>query len=353
VGRDTRKVAFGPYPGPRVSPGCSSSAVSAVVAGLGCGGGAAAYVSTTGTSAKELHERCAALAWARASISSADHPDSWPTTLDATLHSTLLGLYPLPPHRGTDSPPSDFLRLATSIQLYDPNPPPVAGPSASAGAASHPSSGGGGLINIARPSQPTNILAFSTARRTLRLLPVHARRPRQQLNSSTKADNASGMRALTNSSPSTQQKSPRMMMHDELAALLPLEVYLALYSAAGMGPERRSKFHKACKDFTVTGVLDNTTSAAFGHQTRLALPEDQHFDAFRRGRALAGAGRSAPTCPAAFSEQVAREKSGFSKFSWASAPCKPSGPPSSWPSKATTRSPAPRLTICGPLSPSR
>jgi hypothetical protein len=67
------------------------------------------------------------------------------------------------------------------------------------------------------------------------------------------------------------------------------------------------KLHKACKDSTVTAVLDNTTPAFFGHQTLLALQADQHFDAFKCGCALAGTGRSAPTGPAAFNEQVARE----------------------------------------------
>jgi hypothetical protein len=97
------------------------------------------------------------------------------------------------------------------------------------------------------------------------------------------------------------------MMHDELAALLPPEAYLTLDSAAGMDLERRAKLHKACKDSTVTAVLDNTTPASFGHQTLLALQKDQHFDAFKCGRALAGTDRSAPTGPAAFNEQVARE----------------------------------------------
>jgi hypothetical protein len=82
----------------------------------------------------------------------ADDPDSWPTTLDATLHPTLLGLYPLPPHRGTDSPPSDFLRLANTIQLTTRTEPlPSAGPSAPTGAAHQQPSGGGGQINIGRP----------------------------------------------------------------------------------------------------------------------------------------------------------------------------------------------------------
>ncbi len=64
-----------------------------------------AGIQTTNAPAKDIHERCAALAWARASIASATDPDSWPTTLDASLHPTLLGLYALPPHRGSDAPP--------------------------------------------------------------------------------------------------------------------------------------------------------------------------------------------------------------------------------------------------------
>ena len=62
-------------------------------------------------------------------------------------------------------------------------------------------------------------------------------------------------------------------MHVDLAAQLPPEGYLALDSAAGMDPEKRAKFHKACQDSAVTALLDNTTSAAFGHQTLLALTE--------------------------------------------------------------------------------
>ncbi len=104
-----------------------------------------------------------------------------------------------------------------------------------------------------------------------------------------------------------------MLMHVDLATQLPPEVYLALDSAAGMvrrmDPEKRAKFHKACQESAVTALLDNTTSssAAFGHQTLLALTEGQYFDPFKRGRALAGAGRSAPTGPSQFNEQVARE----------------------------------------------
>jgi hypothetical protein len=51
--------------------------------------------------------------------------------------------------------------------------------------------------------------------------------------------------------PPTQKKRPSMLMHVDLAAQqpqLPPEVYLALDSAAGMDPEKRAKYHKACQD---------------------------------------------------------------------------------------------------------
>jgi hypothetical protein len=174
----------------------------------------------------------------------------------------------------------------------------------------------------------------------VRLLDSYSPTGRPVGGASGPSQSESTLSALPNASPSTQQKRRRMMMHDELAALLPPEVYLALESAAGMAPERRAKFHKACKDATVTAVLDNTTSAAFGHRTLLALPEGQHFDSFKRGRALACAGRSAPVGSAAFNEQVTP-----------SAPCRFSGPPSFRPSAETTRSPVPRSATFGPPSP--
>jgi hypothetical protein len=97
------------------------------------------------------------------------------------------------------------------------------------------------------------------------------------------------------------------MMHDELAAALDPTVYLSLDAAAGFEPEKRAKFHKACKDSGVTSVLDNTVSAAFGHQMVLSLAEGQHFDPVRRGRALAIAGRSAPVGDSGFSEALSRD----------------------------------------------
>ena len=61
--------------------------------------------SSPNAPAKELLERCSALEWARASLSAGEDPDSWSSTLDASLHPTLLGLYLLPPHRGPGAAP--------------------------------------------------------------------------------------------------------------------------------------------------------------------------------------------------------------------------------------------------------
>ncbi len=58
---------------------------------------------------------------------------------------------------------------------------------------------------------------------------------------------------------------------------------------------------------TILAVHSTARGPAFGHQTLLTLTEGQYFDPFKRGRALAGAGRSAPTGPSQFNEQVARE----------------------------------------------
>jgi hypothetical protein len=104
-------------------------------------------------SVKERNERCAALAWARTSLSAEEDPDSWSTTLDAALHPTLLGLYLLPPHdgphRGPGAPPSNFARLAKTIELYDPISAVAAGAAASA-AGNVASAAASGTINTLR-----------------------------------------------------------------------------------------------------------------------------------------------------------------------------------------------------------
>ena len=232
---------------------------------------------------KELNERCAALVWARASLASAEDPDSWSTSLDAALHPTLMGLYPLPPHRGPGAPPSNFARLAKTIEMYDPTSAAAAGaPASAAGHAAPPAAPG--TINTLRPP-PHGASAAAPA-------PGSGSPASQQTQSQA-------------SSPSPNKR--KMMMHDELAAALDPAVYLSLDAAAGFEPEKRAKFHKACKESGVTSVLDNTVSAAFGHQMILALAEGQHFDPVRRGRALAIAGRSAPVGDSGFSEALSRD----------------------------------------------
>jgi hypothetical protein len=69
-------------------------------------------------------------------------------------------------------------------------------------------------------------------------------------------------------------------------------VYWSLDLSTNMSPEKRAKFHQAYKNSSHS-ILDNTTAPAFSHHTLLALAPGQHFDAIKRGLALAGAGRSA------------------------------------------------------------
>ena len=98
---------------------------------------------------RDWRERAASLAWARSSLSKAENPDAWPTDVNPAILPTLLSLYALPPHRGPAPAPSDFVRLAAQIALFDPSPPVVASaaPSAAAplaAAAAAAVAGGGG-----------------------------------------------------------------------------------------------------------------------------------------------------------------------------------------------------------------
>ncbi len=78
-------------------------------------------------------------------------------------------------------------------------------------------------------------------------------------------------------------------MHDDLAALLPDSVYHALDASSGMENQDRT----ACKN--AVGILhDGTCSAAFGHQYSLTLRSGDHFDASKRGLALAAPWRALP-----------------------------------------------------------
>ena len=58
---------------------------------------AAGILAPDDTPAKDLHDRCAALAWARDSPRAAVDPDTWPVILEPALHLTLLSLYLVPP----------------------------------------------------------------------------------------------------------------------------------------------------------------------------------------------------------------------------------------------------------------
>jgi hypothetical protein len=101
------------------------------------------------------------------------------------------------------NPPSNYARLASTIELYDPsdpNPAAAAGPSASA-AASAATAATFGTINTSHPS-PSNGANTS-------LQPPGANAPAQPPQS-----------APPDAPPPDQQKRPRMMMHNELAALL-------------------------------------------------------------------------------------------------------------------------------------
>ena len=100
------------------------------------------------------------------------------------------------------------------------------------------------------------------------------------------------------------------MMHDELLAQLPPDVYQALDMALGMSYKARVKLQESCKRADMANLLDRTTAAAFGHQTLLALADGAHFDPLKRGIALAGAGRSAAASGApghSLSDDVTRD----------------------------------------------
>ena len=65
-----------------------------------------AAVSAADLPARQVAERCAALAWARSSLAAETNPASWQTTLPADLYAALSSLYvpprigePLLPHR--------------------------------------------------------------------------------------------------------------------------------------------------------------------------------------------------------------------------------------------------------------
>jgi hypothetical protein len=82
------------------------------------------------------------------------------------------------------------------------------------------------------------------------------------------------------------------MMHEELYAVLPDAVYNALDANIHLGASARYRLQDACKKPSSGALYDATTSAPFGHQMLLSLPENAHFDPVKRGLALSIAGRS-------------------------------------------------------------
>jgi hypothetical protein len=63
-----------------------------------------------------------------------------------------------------------------------------------------------------------------------------------------------------------------------------------------MSQDKRAKLHNSLRGSTLYAMLP--TSAVFSHHIILVLADDQHFDASKRGLALAGAGRSASSSTA-------------------------------------------------------
>ena len=217
----------------------------------------AAISSIHDLTAKQLAERCAALSWARESIQNAVDPDTWPAVLSPALSAYLQGLYVLPPHKGNQPAPSPLRRLADMIAQYTPEDVAVVPPA-------NPPDG----INIGRldghgDRAPQPLQQQSPPQ--LRPAPAHP---------STCPGGAPGGAP----SQSPQSGKRKWMMHDELLAQLPAEVYQALDMASGMSYKARVKLQDSCKRADMANLLDRTTSAAFGHQTLLSLADGAHFE---------------------------------------------------------------------------
>ncbi len=177
----------------------------------------------------------------------------------------------LPPHKGAAPPPSNLRRLADIIITYTPDDPAAAAPQAPQ---PQPQPNQAGGINISRPDGQGAGASSAPP-------PPHS-------------PNTSGG---ANTSPGKR----KWLIHDELLAALPADVYQALDMAAGMLYISRVKLQESCRKGDMANLLDRTISAAFSHQTLLALSDGAHFDPLKRGLAalaLAGAGRSA-TVPGA------------------------------------------------------
>jgi hypothetical protein len=212
---------------------------------------------------RDLAELVATLAWAQHSIATDADPDSWSTTLPKSLLGRLLSLYPRPPNNSHDGATvSDAQRMAAVIALYTPAAPSQAPPQAA-------------------PPQP----------------------PAGQLINTVRNDGAQGpfpaasSPAVSSLASSLPRPAGKRLMHDELSRVLPSIVFHAFDATSHLSLEKRSKLLHASKNNDPLVLLDGTNTAAFGHHFSLVLTEGDHFDAARRGLALAAAGRSACLSP--------------------------------------------------------
>ena len=211
----------------------------------------------------DVKERAAALVWLRHAVANNIPPDTWSTLISPTLLANVRTLYPIPPAKsGADPAETDLHRLAKVVSLFMPDVP-----TSSSSATPTPPAGG---INVQRPPDPSGA--------------------------------SSGAPPSSMTTPPAPLPAPpalaagakrKYMMHDELFALLPDAVYTALDACAHLKPAERAKLQKACKEYPAGALYDPCTGAPFGHQLQLSLAENAHFDAAKRGLALAIAGRSA------------------------------------------------------------
>ncbi len=152
-------------------------------------------------------------------------------------------------------PPSDATRLADVITLYNPNV---------AGAVNDPPPPPPDGINIARPDPPSAAGAAQLAQPPVPGAPLPQ----------------GGSAFWPQTTPPTRNNATnrKWLMHTELSAVHPQEVYSALDSSAGMDANACAKLQRTCSDTDLASVLDPTTSAAFTHQTALVLAPNSFFD---------------------------------------------------------------------------
>jgi hypothetical protein len=87
------------------------------------------------------------------------------------------------------------------------------------------------------------------------------------------------------------------MLHHELGDGLRAAVCTSLNPSIGMSAKESMKFKKSCQDWGLVHLLDFTIAPPFHHLIYLSLEDGLHFYPSKRGKALAGAGRSAAPSP--------------------------------------------------------